>query len=130
MFPAVELQDGIGPIDPLQILAAKHNMTLYILAETMQPVSSQIPIGVTPFAPSILPTHTFADAPDDIQVLIVPGGPGVRDLQTSPRPRPTSGRRTLSWSISSPSARVASWPAGLARSTASSPRPTSLRGRA
>ncbi|TLD28464.1 hypothetical protein PspLS_03165 [Pyricularia sp. CBS 133598] len=83
MFPAVELQDAIGPIDPLQILAAKHNMTLYILSETMEPVSSQIPIGVTPFAPSVLPTHTFADAPDDIQVLIVPGGPGVRNLQTS-----------------------------------------------
>lgn len=83
LFPAVEVQDAIGPLDPLQILSAKHNMTLYVLAETMEPVSSQIPIGLTPFTPTLLPTHTFDNAPDDIQVLIVPGGPGVRNLVTA-----------------------------------------------
>lgn len=57
-------------------------MNLYLIAETMDPVTSQPSSAAmntynSSFWPVILPTHTFATAPE-LDVLLVPGGPGVR----------------------------------------------------
>lgn len=79
------LQDLIGVIDPLQVMARSTHLELVLLAETLDMVSTMPPASVSAntynssWWPGLTPTHTFATAPDDIEVLIVPGGPGMRD---------------------------------------------------
>jgi transcriptional regulator GlxA family with amidase domain len=55
-------------------------MNLYIIAETLEPVSTKLigeqPIGSN-FGQSVVPTHTFQTAPP-LDVLLVPGGQGTR----------------------------------------------------
>lgn len=89
VFRAMLMQDMIGVVDPLQNLANKFPMNLYILSNTLDPVTTEpASPNMNPqkssFWPTINPTHTFATAPDDIEVLIVPGGPGVRAPDVSP----------------------------------------------
>ncbi|KAF0331383.1 DJ-1/PfpI family protein [Colletotrichum asianum] len=119
---AFEMLDVFGPLDALGMLARIHQLNLYLIAETMDPVtvepvsaamnsknSSFVSLAVllgwklfTPLKrnlalrgpnstrrncktllayhhkttqfPKILPTHTFATAPTDIEVLMIPGG--------------------------------------------------------
>ncbi|KAI0533218.1 DJ-1/PfpI family protein [Xylaria digitata] len=83
------MQDMISVIDPLQNLAHKFPMNLYILSSTLDPVTTEPASAAmsaynSSFWPTINPTHTFATAPDDIEVLIIPGGPGVRAPDVSP----------------------------------------------
>lgn len=89
LYPGFQALDVFGPIDALNSLALLYPVELFILAETMEPVSTEIPsimntVG-SKFAQSVVPTHTFANAPP-IDVLIVPGGmgcsPGI-DIQSS-----------------------------------------------
>ncbi|KAI1639337.1 DJ-1/PfpI family protein [Biscogniauxia mediterranea] len=89
VFRAFLLQDMVAVVDPLQLLAHNFHMNLYILAETLDAVTTEPGSAATngfnsSFWPQIVPTHTFAEAPDDIEVLIVPGGPGVRAADVSP----------------------------------------------
>ncbi|TEA17959.1 Isonitrile hydratase [Colletotrichum sidae] len=76
---AFEMLDVFGPLDALGMLARSYQMNLYLIADTMDPVTVQ-PVAAamnaknSSFFPSILPTHTFATAPKDIEVLMVPGG--------------------------------------------------------
>ncbi|KAJ2905230.1 hypothetical protein MKZ38_005932 [Zalerion maritima] len=85
LFPTFDMIDVFGPIDALNILSKiSYQMTLYLVAETMDPVSTA-PLNMTKdnplnssFFPTVNPTHTFGDVPDDVDVVIVPGGPGVR----------------------------------------------------
>ena len=83
IFPGFQLLDYAGPLDALNILSLTHPLTLYTLASTLSPVSTQqaaqITAGSPSFSQTILPTHTFATAPSDIDVLIIPGGMGSRD---------------------------------------------------
>ena len=51
-------------------------MKLYILSSDLKPVYTQQ--GAS-FDQGWLPTHAFGDCPSDIEVLLVPGGMGVRD---------------------------------------------------
>lgn len=63
------------------MLSYDHPITLYILASTLDPVSTHNAMqrAHSPlFAQSLLPTHTFATAPDDIDVVLLPGGLGAR----------------------------------------------------
>lgn len=75
--------DVFGPLDALNVLSQVYPMQLFVIAETMDPVSTKIPesLKLTPpgsdFAQSICPTHTFDTAPS-MDVLIVPGGAGNR----------------------------------------------------
>ncbi|KAG6865693.1 hypothetical protein C0991_000307 [Blastosporella zonata] len=59
-----------------------HPITLSIIAATLDPVSTKPPASVSPpsltFGESVVPTHTFETAPQ-LDVLIIPGGRGVRD---------------------------------------------------
>lgn len=79
LFPGFQALDVFGPIDVLNTLAVLYPLDLYILAETLDPVSTAPPTIFNPlrsnFAQSVVPTHTFDTAPP-IDVLIVPGGPG------------------------------------------------------
>lgn len=71
------------------MLSSQFKINLFILAETMDPVSTKArsaamnPLGSN-CGQSIVPTHTFHNAPP-LDVLIVPGGLGTRspDLGTT-----------------------------------------------
>lgn len=79
LFPAFQALDVFGPLDALNILSRSYKMDLYILAETLDPVStkpSTKDLG-SDFAQRVVPTHTFATAPP-LDVLLVPGGLGTR----------------------------------------------------
>jgi putative intracellular protease/amidase len=96
LYPNFEVLDVFGPLEALntvsrigppaftapppappdtEILTINPPLSLYILAETLDPVySGETKTG--PFCQAVVPTHTFDDAPDDIEVLMVPGGIG------------------------------------------------------
>lgn len=78
-----------GPLDALSLLSRSHNMNLYTIAATLDPVPTKQLVpkdrgGYNPpptqspeFGTTILPTHTFSTAPA-LDVLLVPGGQGTR----------------------------------------------------
>lgn len=75
--------DAFGPLDILNTLALKQGISLSVIAWTLDPVSTkppsealQLPPGFN-FAQSIVPTHTFSDPPQNLDVLIIPGGIGA-----------------------------------------------------
>lgn len=77
LFPGFQALDVFGPLDILNFLAKTRPLELVILAKDLDLVSTSFPAGG--FGQSIAPTHTFQDAPDDLDVLLVPGGQGTRD---------------------------------------------------
>ena len=81
LFPGFQLLDVCGPLDALNILSNSHPLNLSIIAATLDPVGTQHfvqdQVG-SKFNQSIVPTHTFDDAPKDLEVLIIPGGLGNR----------------------------------------------------
>lgn len=87
LFPALDVIDVFGPLDVLQIMAiTTQQMNLHFIAATLDPVSTA-PLGTNQFNssfwPTLTPTATFDDD-IDLDVLIVPGGPGVRDPNLDP----------------------------------------------
>ncbi|KAL2857280.1 DJ-1/PfpI family protein [Aspergillus pseudoustus] len=82
LFRGFELLDVFGPLEALSVVARRTKIDLYLLAETLDPVTTE-PLMPSmnrfnsSFFPTVNPTHTLADAPD-IDVLIVPGGIGTR----------------------------------------------------
>ncbi|RPB27064.1 class I glutamine amidotransferase-like protein [Terfezia boudieri ATCC MYA-4762] len=84
LFPTFQTLDVAGPLDAFQWLSNYvPDLKLYLLANTLDPVSTKFSETVFPgshtsdFGLSIVPTHTFDNAPQDIDVLFVPGGYGV-----------------------------------------------------
>ncbi|KAH3914226.1 hypothetical protein HBH56_100510 [Parastagonospora nodorum] len=85
LFPSFDPIDVFGTLDPLYYLAFSRQLNLALISETLDPVWVQPP---TPsqnhqnsnFWYSVNPTHTYANPPSDIEVLLVPGGGGVRLL--------------------------------------------------
>ncbi|KAH6976384.1 class I glutamine amidotransferase-like protein [Ilyonectria sp. MPI-CAGE-AT-0026] len=84
LFPDFQSLDVFGPLDVLNVLSRTVPFQLSIIAETLSPVStkSDSPGGAT-IGQCVVPTHTFENAPEDIEVLIVPGGKGTRDLEAT-----------------------------------------------
>lgn len=81
LFNGFQLLDVFGPLDVISVLAQLVSpIEVYILAATKEPVTSRtsMPGAV---GQEIVPTHTFDDAPDDIDVLMIPGGSGTRDIE-------------------------------------------------
>ncbi|KAF8997850.1 class I glutamine amidotransferase-like protein [Cyathus striatus] len=76
-MPFFQALDVFGPIDVLNSLAFEYHLNLYIIAETLDPVSTRPPDDENPknsdFAQSVVPTHTFETVPP-LDVLILPGG--------------------------------------------------------
>lgn len=86
VFPAFQALDVFGPLDALNILSRRYKMNLYTIAETLEPVSTQLAEqpgagsgsgSDSDFGQRIVPTHTFDTAPP-LDVLLVPGGQGTR----------------------------------------------------
>ena len=81
LYSGFELPDIAGPLEILNMLAqyrGNGNMTLSIIARTMEPIAPSLPSS--PGArfqgkQRWLPTHTFDSAPK-LDVLLVPGGVG------------------------------------------------------
>ncbi|KAF8148398.1 class I glutamine amidotransferase-like protein [Crassisporium funariophilum] len=82
LFPAFQALDVFGPLDILNSIAFFSSpLNLSLIAPTLDPVSTQprMPTALSHnFSESVVPTHTFAHPPSDIEVLIVPGGAGTR----------------------------------------------------
>jgi putative intracellular protease/amidase len=80
LYPAYTALDVYGPLESLTIYGYTHTIKLYIIAATMDPVSTRNRMfaaqnSTTNFA--VLPTHTFDTVPP-IDVLLIPGGLGER----------------------------------------------------
>ncbi|KAL4920204.1 class I glutamine amidotransferase-like protein [Aspergillus aurantiobrunneus] len=83
LFPGFQALDAFGPIDCLNVLSRTQTLTLSILSHTLDPVSTRSPFNPDAIAQSVVPTHTFSNAPP-LDVLLVPGGQGTRCLDTDP----------------------------------------------
>ena len=84
LFPSFQALDVFGPLDVLNTLSWSHpELTLSMISKDLNPVSTLAKKFNSTFAESVTPTHTFDTAPEDIEVLLVPGGVGTRspDLQ-------------------------------------------------
>lgn len=79
LFPGFQALDVFGPLDALNILAIDHTIQLHILAPTLSPVSTEtFKNPNSNSAQSVVPTHTYANPPEKLDVLLVPGGAGTR----------------------------------------------------
>jgi hypothetical protein len=81
IFPGFQLLDWAGPLDALNILSHSHSLHLFTIAATLDPIPTQNHLQSAQgslFSQSLLPTHTFATAPRDLDVLLIPGGLGSR----------------------------------------------------
>lgn len=81
LFPGFQAIDVFGPLDALNTLSWSHNITLSLIAKTLNPVSTVVRNPAfnrvnSTFGESVLPTSTFATAPP-LDVLLVPGGIGT-----------------------------------------------------
>ena len=89
VYPAFQALDVFGPLDALNVLSTKFPMNLSIIAKTLDPVPTRPPSKRNPFksnfSQSIVPTHTFSSPPENLDVLLVPGGMGVgKDTEADP----------------------------------------------
>lgn len=86
LFPTFDMIDVFGTLDPLQLLSLQvQKLNLHLIAVTLDPVTTQ-PVTMnqfnSSFFPTIQPTATFDDDLD-LDILIVPGGPGARSPSLS-----------------------------------------------
>jgi transcriptional regulator GlxA family with amidase domain len=82
VFRAFEPIDVFGSFEVLENLAGAYHINVAVIAETLAPVTNQ-PEDATlnkynsSVWQSLMPTHTFKHPPEDLEVLIVPGGIGT-----------------------------------------------------
>ncbi|KAH7233245.1 class I glutamine amidotransferase-like protein [Fusarium tricinctum] len=80
LFPGFQALDVFGPLDTLNYMSKRQHLELSLLHTSLEPVSTLLKDGTSGrIGQSIIPTHTYETAPDDIEVLLVPGGMGARD---------------------------------------------------
>ncbi|KAH7390675.1 DJ-1/PfpI family protein [Pyrenochaeta sp. MPI-SDFR-AT-0127] len=83
LFRMFDVLDVHGPVEVLQFVSAAYKTNIVFIAETMDPVTtrpqaaSMNPLNSSVY-PLLPPTHTFETAPE-LDVLILPGGPGWRN---------------------------------------------------
>ncbi|KAJ1565748.1 hypothetical protein HK405_011684 [Cladochytrium tenue] len=99
VFPGFQALDAFGPMDALNVLSeapAGAAMMLSVIARTLDAVPTYVAVdadgqvldddkaagGLGGFGQAVVPTHTFATAPEDLEMLIVPGGTGTRSART------------------------------------------------
>ncbi|KAF2031086.1 ThiJ/PfpI [Setomelanomma holmii] len=83
LFRMFDVLDVHGPTEVLQVLSASFKTDIVYIAETMEPVTTRPTLAAmnplnSSVYPLLPPTHTLATAPE-LDVLIIPGGPGWRD---------------------------------------------------
>jgi transcriptional regulator GlxA family with amidase domain len=84
LFEGFETIDVMGTAEVIEnLLNGNYHVELYLLGETLGPVSNKptfdtsiIPHNSSVFQ-TVLPSYTFANPPDNLEVLIVPGGFGT-----------------------------------------------------
>jgi putative intracellular protease/amidase len=81
LFNGFQALDVFGPVDALNFLSKETPLEMSIIAQSLDPVSTLLENSDLTIGQSIVPTHTFDNAPDDIEVLLVPGGIGTRRLE-------------------------------------------------
>ncbi|KAF4454193.1 hypothetical protein F53441_3193 [Fusarium austroafricanum] len=88
LFPGFQALDVFGPLDVLNFMSKRVPLELSLLHTSLDPVSTMLGDD-TPgrIGQSVLPTHTYENAPDDIEVLLVPGGLGTRNPDNVERVR-------------------------------------------
>jgi putative intracellular protease/amidase len=80
LFPGFQALDVFGPFDALNNLSRTNPLELVVLAATLDPVNTKVEGGGPGrIGESVVPTHTFDSCPEDLEVLLVPGGFGSRD---------------------------------------------------
>ncbi|RAO72083.1 uncharacterized protein BHQ10_008095 [Talaromyces amestolkiae] len=78
IYPGFEALDAFGPIEVINNLSLTHkDISLSVIAATLDPVST-LHKGMHSVGQSVVPTHSFNDAPA-LDVLIIPGGWGGFD---------------------------------------------------
>ncbi|RFU77996.1 hypothetical protein TARUN_4231 [Trichoderma arundinaceum] len=84
LFTGFQALDAFGSLDALNILSFETPLELCVLSTTLDPVSTiPSPAKSGIIGQSVVPTHTYKDAPKDIEVLLVPGGYGTEDLEST-----------------------------------------------
>ncbi|KAI1494594.1 class I glutamine amidotransferase-like protein [Biscogniauxia mediterranea] len=79
LFPGFQALDVFGPVDILNLLSKARPLELSVLSATLEPVSTRTATSGHSVGQQVVPTHAFGDCPDDVEVLLVPGGAGTRD---------------------------------------------------
>ncbi|KAH6652436.1 DJ-1/PfpI family protein [Truncatella angustata] len=74
LYPGFEALDAFGPMEVINDLSRTHEITLSIIAGTQDPVSTAWK-GIHRVGQSVVPTHSFTNAPE-LDVLFIPGGWG------------------------------------------------------
>jgi transcriptional regulator GlxA family with amidase domain len=82
LFPGFQALDVFGPLDMLNLLSETQPLELSLLGPTTAPVATYTKeTAGRRIGQQVVPTHTYDTAPDDIEVLLVPGGHGTRDVE-------------------------------------------------
>lgn len=72
-----------GPLDILNVLSYKKQLKLSIIGPTKEPVTTRNKQSLNDqFQQHIVVTHSYADPPSGVNVLLIPGGFGAREDQT------------------------------------------------
>ncbi|KAH8818576.1 class I glutamine amidotransferase-like protein [Flagelloscypha sp. PMI_526] len=82
LYPGFQALDVFGPLDVLNLMSLSTvQLNLSLISESLDPVSTfpRVLSTGSNFSESVLPTHTFDNPPDNLEVLIVPGGLGTLD---------------------------------------------------
>jgi transcriptional regulator GlxA family with amidase domain len=77
LFPGFQALDAFGPLDCINVLSRTDNITLSLLANTLDPVTTKCPGYPASTGQEIVPTHTYEEPPL-LDVLFIPGGLGSR----------------------------------------------------
>ncbi|KAI3327047.1 class I glutamine amidotransferase-like protein [Xylariaceae sp. AK1471] len=78
LFPGFQALDVFGPLDALNNMSRTTPLEFVALAATLDPVNTKVEAPGR-IGQSVVPTHTFDNCPEDLEVLLVPGGFGCRD---------------------------------------------------
>ncbi|RSL95384.1 hypothetical protein CEP52_012083 [Fusarium oligoseptatum] len=89
LFRGFQALDVFGPIDALNYMSRTRSISLSLsmLHTSLEPVTTLLDSTPGQIGQSVVPTHTYDNAPEDIEVLLVPGGMGTRDAENIARVR-------------------------------------------
>lgn len=83
VYPGFQTLDVYGPLDALFFLSLARPLDLAVISYSLDPVSTAVrnqTAAGSAWSTSVIPTHTYANPPADLDVLLVPGGLGNRNL--------------------------------------------------
>ena len=76
LFPDFQALDAFGPLDCINVLSWSENVSLSLLASSLDPVTTKPPTLPGAIGQNVVPTHTFDTAPP-LDVLLIPGELGT-----------------------------------------------------